>query len=139
MSQHYEYLDAINPKDGSKFAVKISHKRMQTVAYRGKGHVLEMAYVLPKVLTEPKAIFEGLCRDKDEPKHDYSSGWLCYVGKPSIAYKSDGTQVEPWQNEVYLAFVNDDNVVYNWRWEKADSKNLDMPKGYKKRFKRKAL
>ncbi len=140
MRQHYEHLDAINPKDGSKFAVKISHKRMQTVAYRGKGHVLEMAYVLPKVLTEPKAIFEGLCRDKDEPKHDYSSGWLCYVGKPSLAYCSDGREVESWENEMFLVYINDEKVVYSWRWEKAVVDDIDLwSQGHQRRFEKRVL
>jgi hypothetical protein len=95
VSQHYEYLDAVNPVDGSKFIVKISYERMQNVARRGKGHVLEMAYVLPEVLIKPKAIFAGLRRDEDEPKERGSLGWLCYVGRPSVAYRSNGQRVEP--------------------------------------------
>jgi hypothetical protein len=136
-SRHYECLDAVNPKDGSTFTVKISRERMQAVARRGKGHVFEMAYIMPKVLTGPKAIFEGLCRDEDEPKYDYSIGCLCYVGKPSIAFRSNGQQVEPWQGQVYLVFVTNENVVYNWRWEKADGN--DLPKDHDKRFKKRAL
>jgi len=47
-SHFYEYLDAVNPTDGSMFTVKISCKRMQIVARRGAGHVKEMAYFYPK-------------------------------------------------------------------------------------------
>lgn len=104
-SRHYEYLDAVKLKDGSTFTVKISHERMQAVARRGKGHVFEMAYIMPKVLTGPKAIFEGLFRDEDEPKDDYSIGWRCYVGKPSKAFRANGQQVAPWQGQIYLVFV----------------------------------
>lgn len=139
VSQHYEYVDAVNPNDGSKFTVKISCERMQIVARRGKGHIYEMAYVLPEVLIKPKAIFAGLRRDEDEPKKSNSFGSLCYVGRPSVAYRSNGQRVEPWPGQVYLVFVSDENVAYNWRWEKADSKDLNMPKEFDKRFKRRAL
>ena len=138
-SHFYEHLYAVNPTDGSMFTVKISCKRMQIVARRGAGHIHEMAYVLPEVLTKPKAIFAGLRRDEDEPKTDDDYGCLCYVGKPSRAFMSNGQQIEPWHDQVFLVFVNDKNVVYNWRWEKADTVNLDMPREYNKRFRKKAL
>lgn len=139
MSKHYEYLEAVNPKDGSKFTVKVSHKRMKAVATRGEGAIYEMAYVLPEILKAPRMIFEGLLRNEDEPSDDYSIGWLCYVGIPSKAYMSDGKQVKPWEDEVYLVFVNNENVVYNWRWEKADNQDITMPTEYNKRFKRRSL
>ncbi len=139
VSQHYVCLEAINPKDGNKFTVKVSRKRMQIIACRGKGDILEMAYILPEVLTKPIAIFEGLRRDKDEPEHDYSSGWLCYVGKPSVAYMSYGKKIAPWQDGIFLAFVNEDKVVYNWRWEKADINDLDLLDEGGKRFRKRLL
>ncbi|ODS31207.1 MAG: hypothetical protein SCARUB_03678 [Candidatus Scalindua rubra] len=138
VSRHYVHLDAINPIDGKKFSVKVNRKRMQIVARRGKGHVYEMAYVLPEVLMKPKAIFEGLRIDEEEPKDDII-GWHCYVGKPSKAFRSNGQQMEAWPDQVYLVFVNEENVVYNWRWEKADSRDLDMPKEYDKRFRKRVL
>jgi hypothetical protein len=32
-------------------------------------------------------------------------------------------------------FVNEDRVAYNWRWEKVDDDNPNLPWNYKKRFK----
>ena len=77
MSQHYIELRAINPKDGREFTVKVSNKRMEQVASRGKGQILEMAHVLPEVLMQPKAIFKGLRRDEEESPDYRSPGWLC--------------------------------------------------------------
>lgn len=80
-SRHYEYLDAVNPVDGSKFTVKVSHERMQNVANRGRGHVYEMAYVLPEVLMKPKAIFEGLRIDEEDPKDEIIGSLIKGVSK----------------------------------------------------------
>lgn len=52
----YLTLQALEP-DGSQGEVLISFDRMQTVARRSLGHAKECAYIVPKVLQEPTAIF----------------------------------------------------------------------------------
>ena len=42
-------------------------------------------------------------------------------------------------HKVYLVFVNDEGVAYNWRWEKADADDPKLPNGYQTRFKKRAL
>ncbi len=135
----YVYLDAKRPNGKDCFSLKISRKRMRDVSRRGMGQTLEMAHVLPEVLKDPRAIFSGLRTDEDEPRDDYSLGHLCYVGMPSKAYSKVGIQINPRYAQVYLAFVNDEDVVYNWRWEKADMKDLYLPKYYESRFKKRIL
>lgn len=141
MSQRYAYLEAVNPDDGKLYTVKLNHRRMQQMTRRGIGAVLEMAHVVPEVLTNPKAIFEGLRRDEDEKyDNDYSIGWLCYVGIPSLAYCSDGREVESWENEMFLVYINDEKVVYNWRWEKAVVDDIDVwSQGPQRRFEKRVL
>jgi hypothetical protein len=40
---------------------------------------------------------------------------------------------------VYLVFVNDETVAYNWRWEKADPDQPTLPVGHATRFKKRLL
>lgn len=140
MNERYHYLEAVNPDDGKLLTVKISDSRMRHVAKRGVGATLEMAYTLAEALTKPKAIFEGLREDEDEKfTSHHSPGWRGYVSMPSRAFLSNGDVVKPWKEQVFLAYLNDDSTVYNWRWETADSTNLCLPEGYQDRFKKRVL
>ncbi len=86
VSQRYEPLEALNPDDGKLFTVKLSVERIHTIVKRGEGAVREMAFVVPEILTKPKAIFEGLRKDEDEKHNSKDSlGWRCYVGIPSTS------------------------------------------------------
>lgn len=133
----YEPVKAVNPADGAEWEVWISHQRMDAVAKRGMGHVKELAFIVPTVLATPVAVFEGLTRDEDEDPHGV--GWLCYVAVPDRSFRADGTQAPPWADEVFVVFVNDDRVAYNWRWEKCDPAAPNLPVRFQERFKRKLL
>ena len=104
---------------------------------RSLGHAKECGYIVPMILQQPTAIFEGLRKDEDEDLRGV--GWRCYCGIPEHSYASDGTAKRPYPNQVYLIFVNEDGVVYNWRWEKADDEDLKLPKDHQTRFKKRAL
>lgn len=66
-------------------------------------------------------------------------GWRCYCGIPEFAYHSDGTERRPYPGQVYLVFVNDEGVAYNWRWEKADPDDPNLPQNFETRFKTRLL
>ena len=87
------------------------------------------------ILQKPTAIFEGLRRDEDRR----GFGWRCYCGQPEQSYRSDGSSAPHYHGQVYLVFVNDERVAYNWRWEKADPDNLKLPIGHEARSKQKLL
>ena len=87
---------------------------MHTVARRSLGHAKECAYIVPEILLNPTAIFEGLRRDEDEDRTGF--GWRCFCGIPQNSYRADGTTAPPYPAQVYLVFVNDERVAYNWRW-----------------------
>ena len=112
-------------------------KYTQTVARRGMGHAKECAYTVPMILLRPTAIFQGLREDEDEDVR--GTGWRCYCGVPEKAYRPDGTERPPYPEQVFLVFVNEDRVAYNWRWESADPDDLDLPENHNARFKTRLL
>jgi hypothetical protein len=130
-------LQAVNPTDGKTCEVQISFERMQAVARRSLGHAKECGYIVPMTLQKPTAIFEGLRIDADEDPR--GTGWRCYCGIPEHAYRRDGTATAPYPGQVYLVFVNDEGVAYNWRWEKADAENPLLPQNHSTRFKQRLL
>ena len=134
----YITLLAIEPKDGTLTGeVQISFERMQVVGRRSLGHAKECGLILPMILRTPTAIFEGLRRDEDEDRKGF--GWWCYCGLPEHSYRPDGSSAPPYRGQVYLVFVNEERVAYNWRWEKADPDNPRLPLGHETRFQRKLL
>ena len=136
--RQYLSLQAFNPKDAQLSAeVQISYERMQSVGRRSLAHAKECGYIVPMILQQPTAIFEGLTQDEDEDRRGY--GWRCYCGVPKHSYHSDGTPGLPYPGQVYLVFVNDEGVAYNWRWERADPDYPNLPMGYSTRFKKRLL
>jgi hypothetical protein len=134
----YLTLLAVEPKDGTTTCeIQISYDRMQAVARRSMGHAKECAFTVPRILQGPTAIFEGLRRDEDEDRWGY--GWRCYCGVPEQSFRRDGTPAPPYPGQVYLVFVNDEKVAYNWRWEKADPDNPRLPIDHETRFKQRLL
>jgi hypothetical protein len=133
----YLTLEAVDPVTGLTCEVLVSYDRMQAVARRSIGQAKECGHLVPMILQKPTAIFEGLRRDEDEDRRGF--GWRCYCGLPERAYRVDGTERPPYPSQVYLVFVNDEHVAYNWRWEPADADNPRLPENYQQRFKRNLL
>jgi len=136
--RQYITLQAIEPKDGTlSCEIQIAFDRMQAVGRRSMGHAKECGIILPMILQKPTAIFEGLRRDEDEDRWGY--GWRCYCGIPEQSFRPDGSSARPYPGQVYLVFVNDEKVAYNWRWEKADPDNPRLPVDHETRFKQRLL
>ena len=127
-------VEAVDGDTGETCTVQISYDRLRALSRRGKGFILEAAETLPEVLLRPTAIFEGLCSNNDEDARGF--GWRCYCGIPSARYRADGQQMPVPENRVFLAFVNTEHVVYNWRWESTDVNRRDLPIDYENRFRR---
>jgi len=134
----YITLQAIEPKDGTLTCeVQISFERMQAVGRRSLGHAKECGIVVPMILQKPTAIFEGLRRDEDEDRWGF--GWRCYCGQPEHSYRPDGSPAPPYRGRVYLVFLNDERVAYNWRWENSDPDDARLPIEHETRFKQRLL
>ena len=130
-------LSAIEPATGKMTTVLLSHPRLLSVARRGKGQVMETGFIVPEILQRPTAIFEGLTQEEDEDRRGV--GWHCYCGTPSKSYRTDGTVQNPFAGQVFLVFVNQDGIAYNWRWENADPADAKLPENHRLRFKRRLL
>jgi hypothetical protein len=128
----YLTVDALDPVSGQMGTVQISFDRMQAVARRSMAQAKECGIIVPQVLQHPTAVFEGLRQDEDEDRQGV--GWRCYCGIPEHAYHSDGSERSPYPGQVYLIFVNDEGVAYNWRWEKADPDDTALPQNHQDRF-----
>jgi len=130
-------VKAINPVDGKSYEVALSHSRIKETAKRGMGAILEASRLVEYVIQNPTAIFEGIRRDADDP--NYGASWRCYCGLPTCAFNASGKEVNPPAGMVFLVFVNDEMVVYNWRWDKADADTPRYPHNYKDRFRERVL
>ncbi len=127
-------INAVDPTDGKLITVLISYDRMQAIGKRSVGQARECGEIVPKILQEPTAIFEGLCQEDDEDLR--GTGWRCYCGIPPYAFHRDGSERRPYPGQVYLVFVNDERVAYNWRWEKSDPDNPKLPQDHQTRFRK---
>lgn len=133
----YLTIAALNPLGEETCEVLVSYARMQAVGRRSMGQAKECGYIVPAILQQPAAIFEGLRRDEDDDR--VGAGWRCYCGVPDHGYHSDGTPTRPYPGKVYLVFVNDAGVAYNWRWEMADPHDPMLPANHQTRFKKQLL
>lgn len=130
-------LAAVDPESGKTCQIQISFDRMQAVGKRSLGHAKECGWIVPQILQKPTGIFEGLRHDEDEDRTGY--GWRCYCGLPDRSYGMDGREAPPYPGQVYLVFINDQRVAYNWRWEKCDPDDPNLPMNHGSRFKRRLL
>ena len=125
-------VDAKHP-DGSVWKLLLRLRKREETARRGMGPTLELAHTLPGALLNPTAIFRGV-REEGE------RNWLCYVSRPAHAYDyRTGDSRIAWPGQVFLVFVTDDRIIYNWRWEKADAEDPSVPEGYASRFEERVL
>jgi hypothetical protein len=44
-------------------------------------------------------------------------------------YDKRGDEADSDPIQVFVVFVNDEGVAYNWRWELADEADMEIPRG----------
>jgi hypothetical protein len=127
-------VEAVNPRDQSKrLQVYLRQSKMAATAKRGMGAAKELAHNVPWTLENPVAVFRGV-REEGE------SQWLCYVAQPPDAYDyRTGERVRPWLGQVFLVFVDDDRIVYHWRWDQTDPADLEHPRDFATRCEERLL
>lgn len=135
--RQYLKINAIDPFSGKTCTVQISYIKLQSIKKRGLGEIKYAKYTVPYILQHPTSIFEGLCLDEDEDARGY--GWRCYCGIPEKDYSVSGEELEPRENRVFVVFVNNENVAYNWGWVKCDPIDHNLPINHETRFKRNIL
>jgi hypothetical protein len=124
-------FDALDPS-GVTYKVLIREKRLLALAKLGPAALLEARHLLPQALQAPTVIFQGLRWEGDEDKD--RPGWRCYVSKLKFMYDKRGDVVASDPTEVFLVFVNDQMIAYNWRWEAADQDDPEIPINSGSRF-----
>lgn len=130
-------IEAVNPDDwGNPQLVCVRNSDLQFHAGRGQGAIEECKYVF-QALSKPEALFRGIRKDEDEKFTD-SPGWLCYSIRGSNRYDRQG-QPYPSKGEVFLVFINEEKVVYNWTWYKADPDDDKIPVDSGTRFKERLI
>ena len=114
-------FSAYNPT-GEPLTVRITRHKLLQRARLGKWMMNEVTVTVAEILDQPDAIFEGIRQEEDEHKGPGGAGWWCYVGVPSTRFVNDGAggrKLKP--SELFLVFVTDEHVAYNFRWEEVDS------------------
>jgi hypothetical protein len=133
----YSSLDAIDPNDGGKWQVLLPDGKMDYVASQGHGAAMELADTVRWTLLHPRAVFRGV---RDLEAEIAEDDWLCYVGVPGHAYDhKTGMKRAAWPGEVFMVFVTDERVVYNWYWDECDPRESHLPADYENRFLEKVL
>jgi len=126
--------DAFHPNlSGDFWDVYLDFAYVHDMASHGPGAIKEAFYCVNQILRAPTHLFRGFLKEKDHSRR--GEGWLCYCGVPSNSYDDDGNPREPLAKNVFLVFVTRENVVYNWRWERADKNNPLLPEDLEGRFK----
>lgn len=93
---------------------------------------MELADTVRWTLVNPSAIFRGI---RDLEKDIAEDDGICYVSVPKHAYNHrTGEKCPRWKGEVFLVFVSDERVVFNWYWYAADEREPRLPGDYKDRF-----
>lgn len=130
-------VDAINPADGKKWQILLSNEHMDHVAGCGVGATQELIHTVRWALLNPCAIFRGV---RDDQKDLDEDGWLCYVATPNHAYDhKTGSRRPAWEGEVFTVYVTDEEIIYGWRWYKADAINPQLPEDYENRFSKRLI
>lgn len=126
-------VEAIHPETGKKFTIYTAHSRLQWFTdMKTRVPIYWAAYLVPKISIKPNCLYEGLLNEKDESqvgltKNERGLGWICYGGFPDIDYNDIGQEINPPPGKIFLVFVNDKRIIYNWRWESEDPKNPGHP------------
>lgn len=131
----YAKLQARDPTDGKFWDVLISPGRLNWIRRVGGALIHETRYIVPAVLKDPTAIYQGLLSDEDEDKFGDVDGWLCYLGQPCYAYDGAGKQYPALPGLNYLIFLNAERVAYAWRFDQDER----LPDSYDHRFKERLI
>lgn len=123
----------INPYEGNECEIRIPQELVNHYMVKGPASKFDEILSIPSVLASPIAIFKGLKRaEKTEG--------LCYCGIPEHRMHTGGSaastpsKLPPYPEMTFLVFLNRSLTVFEWRWEKFDSKKIGYPKNWETRF-----
>lgn len=135
----YTFTEGKNPRGSGTREFKIPSDLIERYLRYGPAHKFFDLHILPHVLQNPGAIFEGLERDEQQ-------NGLCYAGiPPSIRREIKGStgrggaeldliELPPPDGMTFAVFMNVRYVIFDWRWEQADANNAGHPIEWDTRF-----
>lgn len=128
--------EALHPS-AMPFTVRVTRPKLLQRASLGEWMLKELEVCVSEVLEQPNAIFEGLRKEEDDHKGPDGAGWWCYAGVPSTRFLNYGGGArKPTDTEVFLVFVTDRDVAYNFRWEVVELNQEWLRTEHPERFKR---
>ncbi|MGL6225729.1 MAG: hypothetical protein ACRC10_03775 [Thermoguttaceae bacterium] len=127
---------AIDPKTGKDTLIlTLSKRKIEMLGRRGNRGDIQRVLLVRDTLLHPSGIFSGIRFEEDEEHSCDAPGWLCYCSLPIRDFTRSGEECNPPYNKVFLVFVNDEEIVYNWYWETCDLEKPQYPKNFQERFK----
>lgn len=109
-----EFEGARHPSGDGSWTVRISRELAESVSVDGpvwRDHAL---LDVPALLFGPECIFQGLERDGTEE-------FFCYVGRPRLRRRQDGTMQPTPLDRALFVFVSKGGTILKWRWEAVES------------------
>ena len=123
-------LPALNPMsdDNGTWEVFLPQHHVDGLQRCGVTARFARIQLIPDVLVDPVAIFQGWDRDG-------MSDALCYVGHPSKDYRSVGIETSSAPpNMVFVVYVCKTGKIAEWGWVPSDQDNPEYPENFKSRF-----
>lgn len=114
----YESLNALDPNSQKTREAFIAKIQIEHLLKWGPATRYYEILSVAEVLEQPTSVHKGLNREGKENA-------LCYVGKPHRF--GDGWNSPGFPGMVFLVFVTDDDVIFEWRWEAEDSQRAGYP------------
>src|SRR5262245_14537605 len=123
----YATQTARHPVNGGECEFRISADLIMRKNKYGPDDVFYNLRNVPFAVNHPQAIFKGLDRDGHENSY-------CYAACPCRRFVSDNNSLPVEDGFVFLVFVTADFDIFDWRFEKTDDIDKQLPRNYKHRF-----
>ncbi len=112
-------IPGLSPDGKSAWDFHVDSKKVDFVKRTSTGAVYEFAKNVPFVMNDLNAIvFQGIRTD------GHQEG-LCYMGWPHRRFGAEGNELPVKDEECFLVFINEERIIYHWRWETIPAKSLE--------------
>ena len=109
----------LSPDGKSEWDFHLDSKKVEFVKRVSTGAVHELSKNVQFVMREINAlVFQGIRTD------GHQEG-LCYMGWPHRRFGTEGNELPVKDEDCFLVFINEERIIYNWRWESIPAKSLE--------------
>lgn len=126
-------INALDPYDKSgcgTIELRLSYAHTEGLGRKRLDPRYARLMLVPEVVQCPTIVLKGWQREGYEDA-------LIYVGKPSKDFRSPTIETPPPKGMVFLVFVTPHTyTISDWRWERADDSDPDLPENVSKRCER---